>query len=123
MTRRPYSILAALLMVTVLAAPAVAQSQQYVSVQSASFEWTGKADRQANFSWSATVENPTKRPDLALRVTLILVDSSGNVVGTDSATVMVGKEATADVRQDGTLAYDDAAQVARYRVTVERADA
>ena len=123
MMRRAYSTLAVLLMVTALAAPAIAQTEQYVNVQSASFEWTGKTGREANFSWSATVANPTKRPNVELRVTLILVDSAGNTIGTDTVDVMVGKEASAEVSNSGSLAYDDAAQVAQYRVSVASGDA
>lgn len=119
MNRRPTAIIGTLLIVAILAVPALAQ--QYVSVQNAQFEWIGKEDRTANFSWSATIDNPTKRPDVELRVTLTLVDGAGNVVGSDSTTVTVGKMAQATVSQDGSLPYDEAARVAQYRVSVESA--
>lgn len=119
MNRRPTAIIGALLIVAIVAVPALAQ--QYVSVQNSRFEWTGKQDRTANFRWSATIDNPTKRPDIELRVTLTLVDGAGNVVGTDSTTVTVGKMGQAEVSQHGSLPYDDAARVAQYRVSVESA--
>lgn len=122
MIRRPKILLFAMLAITLLAAPiVVAQTPQYISVEDHSFEWTGKEGRTANFSWSATVANPTKRPNLELAVTLTLVDTDGNVVGTDSTTVTVDREGQADVRNAGSLPYDEAATVAQYRVSVESA--
>lgn len=123
MIRRPKTILLSLLAVTLLAAPVVlAQAPQFISVEDQSFEWTGKEGRTANFSWSATIANPTKRPNVELAVTLTLVDGAGNVVGTDSTTLTVDREGQADVRHAGSLPYDDAAMVENYRVSVESAN-
>ncbi len=122
MRRRLNTILFALLAVGLLPAPTIAQSEQYVSAGNASFEWTGKQDRSALFSWSATVENPSKRRNVEVRVSLVLVDAAGETVATDSVTVTLQNESSADVGQGGSLPYDDAARVAQYRVAVEPLD-
>ncbi len=119
MLRRSLSLLVASLVLLVVALPAVAQDDaEYVSVQNARFEWRGKQNQTAMFRWSATVENPSKRRNVEVQVTLVLVDEQGNVVASDSTTVTLDKESSADVEREGTLPYADAARVASYRVDV-----
>ena len=118
MSRRPFTVLAALLLAVMIAAPAIAQDEQYVSVQDPSFSWTGKEDQQANYSWSATIDNPTKRPAMVM-VTLHLMDSNGDIVGSDSVTLEVERMSQSEISSGGVLAYAMASQAAQYRITIE----
>ena len=120
MFRRPSAYLLAALAISLLAAPAIAQ-MQYVSAQSPSFSWTGKQDQQANFSWNATVDNPSKRM-VAVHVTLHLLDANGDVISSDTQTTEVGKLSQARVSHTGSLAYADANRATDYRITVEGAE-
>lgn len=118
MSRRPFTVLAALLLAVMLAAPAIAQDEMYVSVQDPSFSWTGKQDQQANYSWSATIDNPTKRPAMVM-VTLHLMDATGNIVGSDSITVDVERQSRSEISNSSALAYATASQATQYRITIE----
>lgn len=118
MSRRPVTVLAALLLAVMIAAPALAQDELYVSVQDPSFSWTGKQDQQANFSWSATIDNPTRRPAMVM-VTLHLMDATGNIVGSDSQTMEVGRQSQSEVSGSGQLAFATASQATQYRITIE----
>lgn len=118
MSRRPVTVLAAVLLAIMFALPAVAQDEMYVSVQDPSFSWTGKQDQQANFSWSATIDNPTKRHAMVM-VTLHLMDASGNIVGSDTQTIEITRLSQSPVEGDGVLAYATASQAKQYRITVE----
>lgn len=123
MSRRISAFLIAVVAVALLVVPAV-QAQEdapegdYVTVQEPSFSWTGKEDQTANFSWSATVHNPYKRP-VWVNVTLLLLDGSGNVISTDTEQVEISKEGMASVSRDGSLAYGQASQAQQYRIAVE----
>jgi len=108
-----------LLALALVATPALAQS--VISAQNPSFSWTGKQDQQANFTWSATLTNPSKRTTTVV-VTLQLIDASGNVVGADTKTVTLQRESDMEVGGDASIAYADAARAAQYRVMVEGAD-
>lgn len=123
MFRRIAVLSIAVFALTLLAVPA-AQAQDdgdYVSLASPMFSWTGKQDQNANYSWSATVENPFKRP-VTVRVTLVLVDGAGDVVSSTSETVEVDKEGSVDVGGEGMLAYAQANQARQYRIEVAAAD-
>jgi hypothetical protein len=118
MSRRTIAALTAIVLALAIAAPVVAQDEMYVSVQDPSFSWTGKQDQQANFSWSASIDNPTKRPATVM-VTLHLMDADGAIVGSDSQTIAITKQSNTDVGGNGSLAYASASQATQYRVTVE----
>lgn len=121
--RRPLNmVLLALVAAALLSVPATAQEGQYVSADNANFEWSGKQDRNALFNWSASIENESKRRNVEVRVSLVLVDTAGETVATDSVTVTLQNESTVEVGHDGMLPYDDAARVAQYRVAVEPVD-
>jgi hypothetical protein len=130
MLRRSRVLLLAVLALTLLAAPATAmqenmqgmQEGMYVTIDQPTFSWTGKEGQQANFHWSATVDNPYERP-ATVRVTLVLLDASGNVVGTDSEDLTVARRSQAAVDSDGSLAYSAASQATQYRVAVEGVEA
>lgn len=122
MSRRSGTMLTAVLALALVAAPAVAAQEQYVSIQSPSFSWTGKQDQQASYSWSATVSNPFRRA-AAVKVTLLLLDGNGNVVGSSSVTTEVAKNGTAEVSGESTLAYAQARLAAQYKIAVEGAEA
>jgi len=67
-----------LAMGALMATEAVAQKE--VNVQTRSFAWTGKSGDNANYRWSATVDNPSSR-DLEVRITIELLNAAGDVVG------------------------------------------
>lgn len=100
---------------SLVALPVAAQIT--VSVQDPQFSWTGKAGQQANFSWSATVDNPA-REDFRVRVTLELLDSGGNVVGGDSTEVSVGRESRSNVDEAGSIEFASAQQARQYRIVI-----
>ncbi len=104
-----------LAMCALVAAPVFAQT--VVSVQSPTFAWTAKAGQQANYHWTASVDNPSKK-ELNVRVTIELLDSAGNVVGSDTSETMVGKMARADIDQTASLAFADAENASQYRIVL-----
>ena len=104
---------------TLVAADAIAQAT--VSVQDRSFAWTGKSGQNANFRWTATIDNPSRRA-LNVRVTIELLDSQGSVVAQDSAEVMLPQMDRASVQQTGSVAFSTAEQAAQYRVVLVAID-
>lgn len=124
MFRRSRMFLLTILALTLVAGPAIAAQEEgpYVSVENPAFSWTGKQDQQASFSWSATVQNPFKRPAM-VRVTLVLLDANGAVLSTDSETLEVGKESQSEVSREGSLAYATASQATQYRIEIARSEA
>lgn len=122
MLRRKNAVILAVLALALVAVPTVqAQEGDYVTVEEPSFMWTGKEDMTANFSWSAMIANPYKRP-VSVEVTLVLLDGSGDVVATDSEMVEVGKEGNIEVGSDGSLPYAEADRARQWRVAVASAE-
>lgn len=112
------SILAVMLvaaMGAVFVAEAIAQVE--VSVQERSFAWTGKTGQDANFRWSATVNNPSGR-ELNVRVTLEMLNAAGNVVGQDSTDVMLTPMDRTSVEQTSSIAVTTAESATQYRVVL-----
>jgi len=104
------------LAVALLAGPALAQTP--VTVQNPSFEWTGKEGDQANFRWTAIVDNPSSRDDLRVRVSLEMLDDAGNVVGSDSTEMLLPEEDQVSIERDARIAVSTAQQASDYRVTI-----
>ncbi len=115
MRRTTIAVLALALLVS-SAAPVFAQS--VVTAHDPSFSWSGKEGQQANYSWSSTLTNPTRR-DVTVVVTLQLLDSAGNVVGSDVRTVSLARESDMQVGGDASLGYTDASRATQYRIMVE----
>ena len=100
---RARSMIAVLLVVAfgaMFAAEALAQ--QEISIQSRSFAYTGKSGQNANYRWSATIDNPSSR-ELNVRVTIELLNAAGNVVGQNSADVMLPPMDRTSVEQTSSL--------------------
>lgn len=116
--RRKLITLVAAIAVLAAAVPVLAQS--VITAHDPSFSWTGKEDQQANYTWSATVTNPSRR-EATINVTLQLIDASGNVVAADAKTITVGRESDTEVGGDASLAYAEAARATQYRIMVEGA--
>jgi hypothetical protein len=102
-------------MCALVATPVLAQVT--VSVQNPTFAWTGKAGQNANYQWTAKVDNPSKK-ELNVRVTIELLDSAGNVVGSDTYEAMVGKMGSADIDQNASIPFADAEKASQYRVVL-----
>jgi hypothetical protein len=98
-----------------VATPVLAQIT--VSVQNPTFAWTGKAGQQANYHWTAKVDNPSRK-DLNVRVTIELLDSAGNVVGSDTYESIVGKMGSEDIDQSASIAFAEAEKASQYRVVI-----
>lgn len=111
---RPAAMMLAL--VALVAAPVLAQTP--VTVQNPSFEWTGKEGQQANYRWSATVDNPSSRDDLRVRVTLEMLDSGGNVVASDSTEMQLPEEDQASIDRTAQVEVETAQQATEYRITM-----
>ena len=118
--RRDRAIVSAVLALTLVATPLLAQDM--IRAFEPSFSWTGKQDQQANYTWSSTLTNPSRR-DTTVIVTLQLVDSAGNVVGADTKTVSITRESEMQVGGDASMPYSDASRVSKYLLMVEPADA
>ena len=99
----------------VFAAEAVAQLE--VTVQNRSFAWTGKSGQDANYRWSATINNPSTR-ELNVRVTIELLDSAGAVVGQNSSDVMLAPEDNTSVEENASIAFATAETAEQYRITL-----
>ncbi|MFW6198927.1 MAG: hypothetical protein ACOC5E_03795 [Acidobacteriota bacterium] len=121
MLRRNTLVLAAMLALVVTAAPVMAQDVIEVSVQNPSFSWTGKEGERANYAWSATVDNPSRR-DLVVNATLQLVDAEGNVVSSDVQQITVMGESQAEIEGESFLAYSDATEATDYQITLADAE-
>ena len=104
---------------TLAAAPAIAQVT--VSVQNPSFSWTGKQDQRANYRWSASIDNPSRR-EVVVDVRIELLDAAGAVVGSDTRTVTVARESGGSVSGETSLPYADASRATQYRITLEAAE-
>lgn len=98
-----------------VATPVLAQIT--VSVQNPTFAWTGKAGQEANYHWTAKVDNPSRK-DLNVRVTIELLDSAGNVVGSDTYESMVAKMGSADIDQSASIPFAEAEKASQYRVVI-----
>jgi hypothetical protein len=112
------SIVAVMLVVALgamFAADVLAQTE--VSVQNRSFAWTGKSGQNANYRWSATIDNPSGR-ELNLRVTIELLNAQGNVVGNQSADVMLPAMDSASVEQTSSIAFATAETARQYRIVL-----
>ena len=92
-------------------------AQTEVTVQDRSFAWTGKSGQDANYRWSATINNPSGR-ELNVRVTIELLDSAGAVVGQNSSDVMLTPENTTSVQEDASIAFATAETAEQYRITL-----
>lgn len=115
MFRRNVMALTAMVALVLMAAPVIAQDTIEVSVQSPSFSWTGKEGQRANFAWSATVDNPSRR-DLHVDVTLQLLDAEGTVVSSDVQRLTVAGESQVGVEGESFLSYSDATEATDYRI-------
>ena len=98
-----------------VAADAVAQME--VSVQDRSFAWTGKSGQNAEFRWSATIDNPSGR-ELSVRVTIELLDNQGAVVAQDSTDVTLPQMDRTPVQQSSSVAVATAEQATQYRIVL-----
>ncbi len=94
-----------------------ALAQQEVSVQNRSFAWSGKSGQNANYRWSATIDNPSSR-ELNVRVTIELLNAAGNVVGQNSADVMLPPMDRTSVEQTSNIAVATAETATQYRVVL-----
>jgi len=112
------SIVAVMLVVALGAMFAVeALAQTQVSVQDRSFAWTGKSGQNANYRWSATIDNPSGR-ELNVRVTIELLDAQGNVVGNNSTDVMLPKMDSTSVEQTASIEVSTAQTAQQYRIVL-----
>ncbi len=112
------SVCAVIMVLTIGAlAAGEALAQKEVRVQNPSFAWTGKSGQDANYRWSATVDNPSGR-DLNVRVAIELLNADGNVVARDTADLMLPKMDRASVEQAATTAVATAETATRYRVVL-----
>ena len=112
------SILAILVVVAVgamIAGEALAQVE--ISVQSRSFAYTGKSGQNANYRWSATIDNPSNR-DLNVRVTLEMLNAAGEVVAFDTADLMLPPMDSTSVEQTSSVAVATAETATQYRVVL-----
>ena len=112
------SIVAVLLVVAlgaVFVGEALAQTE--VSVQNRTFAWTGKSGQNANYRWSATIDNPSGR-ELNVRVTIELLNASGNVVGQNSADVMLPPMDNTSVEQTANIEVATAETATQYRIVL-----
>ena len=112
------SILAILVVVALgamIAGEALAQAE--VSVQNRSFAYTGKSGENADYRWSATIDNPSGR-DLNVRVTLEMLNAAGEIVASDNATVMLPSMDSTSVEQTSSLAVATAETATQYRVVL-----
>jgi hypothetical protein len=98
-----------------VAAEAVAQIE--VGVSDRSFAWTGKSGQDANYRWSATINNPSRR-ELNVRVTIELLNAAGEVVGNNSADVMLPPEDTTSVEQTSSITVATAETARQYRIVL-----
>lgn len=99
----------------VFAADAWAQLE--VTVQDRSFAWTGKSGQDANYNWSATINNPSSR-ELNVRVTIELLDSAGAVVGENSTDAILTPEDNTSVDANASVAFTTAETAQQYRITL-----
>lgn len=112
------SILAILVVVAVgamIAGEALAQKE--ISVQNRSFAYTGKSGQDANYRWSATIDNPSNR-DLSVRVTLEMLNAAGEVVAFDTADLMLPPMDSTSVEQTSSVAVATAETATQYRVVL-----
>lgn len=109
----------AVVMVVALGALAATQAlaQAEVSVQNPSFAWTGKSGQNAGYRWSATVNNPSGR-ELNVRVTMEMLNAAGDVVGQNSADVMLTPMDMTSVENTGSIAVTTAESATQYRVVL-----
>jgi len=117
-TMKARSILAILVVVAVgamIAGEALAQKE--ISVQSRSFAYTGKSGQNANYRWSATIDNPSNR-DLNVRVTLEMLNAAGEVVAFDTADLMLPPMDSTSVEQTSSVAVATAETATQYRVVL-----
>lgn len=112
------SICAVIMVLTIgTLATGQALAQTEVSVQNPSFAWTGKSGQDANYRWSATVDNPSGR-ELNVRVAVELLDANGNVVARDTADVMLPRMDRASVEQTASITVATAETATEYRVVL-----
>jgi len=112
------SIVAVLLVVALGAMFAVeALAQIEVSVTNRTFAWTGKSGQDANYRWSATIDNPSSR-ELNVRVTIELLNAQGDVVGNNSAEVMLPAMDNTSVEQTASVAFATAETARQYRIVL-----
>jgi hypothetical protein len=112
------SIIAVLLLVAsgaMFAAEALAQ--QEISIQNRSFAYTGKSGQNANYRWSATIDNPTGR-EFNVRVTIELLNAAGGVVGQNSADVMLPPMDRTSVEQTSSIPVTTAETATQYRLVL-----
>ncbi len=114
-TRSMLAVLLVVVMGAMFAAEALAQVE--VSVQNRSFAWTGKSGQNANFRWSATIDNPSRR-ELNVRVTFEMLNAAGEVVGQDSTDVMLTPMDRTSVEQTASIAVSTAESATQYRVVL-----
>ena len=98
-----------------IAGEALAQAE--VSVQNRSFAYTGKSGQNANYRWSATINNPSSR-DLNVRVTIEMLNAAGEVVASDSANAMLSPMDRTSVEQTSTIAVATAETATQYRIVL-----
>ena len=96
---------------------AEALAQQEVSIQNRSFAYSGKSGQNANYRWSATIDNPSGR-ELNVRVTIELLNAAGDVVGYNSADVMLPPMDRTSVEQTASIAVATAETATQYRVVL-----
>lgn len=100
-----------------LGASAAARATQ-LRIGESDFDWTTVEQDRAHFAWSAEVINEAGR-DVDVKVTVDLLDDDEGIVYSDSVTTRVANAQTRTVRHEGSLPFDRAADVVRFRFRLE----
>lgn len=91
--------------------------QPDLEITDQNFGWVG-ADEEAGtaqYAWAVAVMNNEETEDHDVQVILQLVDSSENVVHTDTTTTTVGATEQEQVKAQGSVTIEVAKKVASYR--------
>ena len=107
-----------------VAAPATPQDPQ-VRLDNTSFDWIDAIEDMASFEWSVSVVN-NSNAGRRLRVILDLLDDDDRPINrdergnpNDAVIVTVEPNQTLEVRQQGALNYDRAAEIVQFRSRFE----
>lgn len=96
---------------------AVRAAVQSVRLENQQFDWGEASQDQVTYRWSAEAVNDS---DGSQRVEVVfqMLDDDDQIVHRDSVTVTLQARQRRTVRQQGSLAYDRAADVVSYRFRV-----
>ena len=114
----------AALVATSVAAPVTPQDPQ-IRLDSTSFDWIDAIEDMASFEWSVNVVNNSNAAR-RLRVILDLLDDDDRPVNrdergnpNDAVIITVEPQETLEVKQQGALNYDRAAEIVQFRARFE----